>query len=352
MPESLRQPRSLVRLNGVAYGPLSWETDSNSFYQADTFRAVFAVANTPGLESLGNEEQIDIEILGGFPSDPDNYSPGDLSSVFAGRVDDVDIDLIARTVTLTGRDLTGALIDVKTSEKYVAKTASDIATVLAGKHGLTPVVTATTTIVGRYYQQDKGVRLQDENTEWDLLTWLAREENFVCYVQGKELHFEPAPDEAKSPVLFRYTVPDQGGPISFDGTKITLGRSLTLAKGIKVEVSSWQPKSKKVVRRVATRGGGSDPQKYAYSIPNLTADQARQRANKILADLSRHELKIGIDGPAAALAKTDLIQLTGTGSAWDTVYHPATVSRSFDMDGGYTWRIDAKNHNTESTATL
>jgi hypothetical protein len=57
-------------------------------------------------------------------------------------------------------------------------------------------------------------------------------------------------------------------------------------------------------------------QEYSYSIPGLTPEQAQQRANQLLAELSRHEVRLAMSGPADnLLRKSDLIEFTGTGTA-------------------------------------
>lgn len=200
-----RQPRGIVKVAAVAVpgtgvavpGWIDWSVDSNTFYQADTFRVSFA-ATAMSTETSANwlslQKEAFVEIFAGFPSDPTNYSEADLRSQIFGRIDDIDYDPVSTLITVTGRDLTAAFIDAKTSIQYQNLTASEIATKLALAHGLTPIVTATTTKAGTFYAFDH-VSMTDERSEWDLLTWLASEEGYVCYVKGIELHFEPRQDD-------------------------------------------------------------------------------------------------------------------------------------------------------------
>ena len=361
-----RQPRGLVTVNGQRVPWKSWSTDANSFYQANTFQCEMPLSALPaatGADWFASQAQIEVEIYAGFPNDPDGYTAADLKSLFFGRVDELAVDWTGTALTISGRDLTGALIDTKTSEKYPNQTASQIAELLAGKYGLTAVVTSTSTKVGRYYEIDN-VRTQDERTEWDLLTWLAREERFNCYVQGKELHFGPPASTGKSYGL-TYTPPSADGAASANATRITTSHSLMLAKDIVVTVQSWNAKNKKAFTRKAqasrtknatTAGTGksSTPmQEYSYAIPGLTPDQAQQRAQQILAELSKHEFKLSFEGPADNdLSAGDTIQLSGTGTAFDQTYYPDTIVRSMSMDEGYRWRVDAKNHSPNAEPDL
>lgn len=361
-----RQPRGLVTVNGQRIPWKSWSTDANSFYQANTFRCDVPLTALPSAASVdwfASQAQIEVEIFAGFPTDADGYTAADLKSLFFGRVDELAVDWTGTVLTISGRDLTGALIDTKTSEKYPNQTASQIAEILAGKYGLTPVVTSTSTKVGRYYEIDN-VRTQDERTEWDLLTWLAREERFNCYVQGKELHFGP-PASTGKPYTLTYTPPSADGAASANATRITTSHSLTLAKDIMVTVKSWHSKDGKAYVRKAqssraknsvTAGLGKSTtptQEYSYVIPGLKPDEAQNRAQQILAELSKHEFKLSFEGPADNdLSAGDTIQLSGTGTPFDQTYYPDTIVRSMSMDEGYRWRVDAKNHSPENEPNL
>jgi phage protein D len=275
------------------------------------------------------------------------------------------MDLIRGELAITGRDLTAELIDTKTSAKYTNLKSSQIVTKIAAAHGLTPVVTATSTPVGRYYQIDK-VRLQDERSEWDLLTWLAREEQFDVFVKGQSLYFQPQASTDNPSRTFTFTPPTvPGASPRFDQQSIKLKRSLTLAKDITVTVSSWNSKSKRSFSKSATATHTKnkvlkdatsptyDKQTYAYYIAHLTPDQAQQRAEQILADLTKHERKVEIEGPADNdLAVTDVFAVSGTQTSFDQAYHPDSIIRSYSLEDGYRWSITAKNHPAESDTTL
>jgi hypothetical protein len=109
---------------------------------------------------------------------------------------------------IEGRDLSSRLIENKTQEAFVNQTSSQVATTLAQRRGLTPQVTATTTLVGRYYQQDH-VRdslnqFSRTTTEWDLLIYLAQREGFDVFVKGTTLYFQPTTDPSADPYVVRW----------------------------------------------------------------------------------------------------------------------------------------------------
>ena len=233
----------MVKINGVASPAwIDLEVDTNAYHEADTFAVTLALSGLVAPQDkawFAEQDTISVEVLAGFPVDPDNFGSADLTSWIIGNVDQVDFDPGQGVMHLSGRDLTSLLIDAKTTEKWQTQTASQIATTLATRHGLTPVVTATTTPVGRYYQIDH-VSMTSADTEWEFLTWLATQEGFVVYVRGTELHFEPRPDPNDAPTYeIRWEEPsEQIGYFQSNAKRLSFSRTLTVGKGVVVQVRS------------------------------------------------------------------------------------------------------------------
>lgn len=341
-----RQPRGVVKIAGEACeGWLRYTTDENEFNQPDTFDVIFALSGLPESRDANwwaTQEEVEVELFAGFPADPTSYSEADLTSIFKGKADDIDIDWGRMVVTVSGRDRTADLMDAKTSERDTNSTSSDIVSKIASRRGLTPVVTSTSTKVGKFYQLDN-VGMTEERTEWDLITWLARQEGFVTFVRGSELHFGPRSDAGQDPYLVKVEAPGDGrGYWRSSAGAVAVRRTLMAARGVKVEVRTWNSKRKKAFTKTASRGKAE--QVYRYTIPNLTPEQAQERADKLLEEISRHALTLSISGPADAdLRVDDVISLEGTGTACDQVYFPQSISRTMSSDGGYEWDITAKN---------
>lgn len=355
-----RTPRGLVKINGtIIPGWVSLGVVNNAFFQADTFDATFAVSKLPdefGPAWWSDTDKMELELFIGFPPDPANFSPSDLDSMIFGLVDQVDWDVDRGVITASGRDLTSRFQETKSDAKYPNLTASQIVAKLAAEHGLTPVVTATDTKAGRFYSIDN-VLLQDNRAQWDLLCYLARQESFTVYVKGKELHFEPMPPLNGDPYVIQCKLPDQdGGPIKGNFQALKVSRSLTIAKDIVVKVRSWNAQKKNAFVRQAKasrKGSSGDMQTYVYDIPGLTADQAQQRAKQLAEELSKHERKASIDGPADnILQRTDVLKVEGTNTSWDQVYFIDSIGRTLDAGGGYSWSIGVKNHSPETEVTV
>lgn len=350
-----RTPRAAVKLNGaIVAGWEAVEVDNNAFRAADTFRVVFASEGLQkgyGPEWFASQASIDCEIFAtDAPADPANYQPTDADRLILGQVDDIEFDPLSGTISITGRDWTAKLIDTKTSENFLNKTASDVATILARRHGLAPVVTATTGKVGTYYSQDH-MSLTQERSEWDILAELARFVDFDVFVKGKELHFQPKATSAEQYAI-EWEFPAEGAPTA-NVTTMRFNRSLTIAKGVVVTVRSWNAKQKKafeaswpksVKSAKPGQSGAADPLRYHYTIAGLTQDQAFQEARRRYDMIVRHMMTISADLPGDALLDCGkVLVVRGTGTAWDQDYYPDSVLRSLSTDEGYRMTVNAKN---------
>jgi phage protein D len=364
-----RQPRGVVKVNGeLIVGWIDFEVTNNAFYSSDTFRCRFAGRLLPDDRNLAwfaKQKDMYVELFIGFPSDPLNYTANDLQSWIYGQVDDIDIDPVTNTVSVTGRDLTRVLIDTKTTEKWPNKTSSQIATMIAQEHGLTPVVQKTTLPAGKLYAIDF-VNMSVERSEWDILTYLANQEGYRVWVRGQSLYFQPPPDPTQaSPytLQWRPAVNDQGIPVA-NFEMLHLKRSLTVSRGIQVVIRSWNPKTGKALTasypakkprtiQVGKSSVGEGAQIYTRSIDGLDQQGALQYAQNWYKQLVAHEMKFEVTMPGDnELDTTSLIQLGGTGLAFDQVYYPDSISRTFSLDGGYEMTVSAKNHSPETQVPL
>ncbi len=177
----------------------------------------------------------------------------DFMSLITGYVDNVTIDPLHQTAHISGRDLSSGLIEARTHETFANRTSSDIATLLAGRHGLGANVQQTTTPVGRYWQLEHDRITLDQfsraTTEWDLLVGLAEREGFDLWVSGQTLNFVPTPT-AVSPDSVLRSATTLNGPPNLTGLR--LERSLTLAQVLTVTVKSWNSRMAQTFVRSAT----------------------------------------------------------------------------------------------------
>lgn len=353
-PSSLaRQPIGVVLINGVQVPCTEWEVTSNGYYRADTFSISVAASGMPkGLQSadLANMDQITVEIRASV----DGSKP---TSLIIGIVSDFDQDWRDGLITMTGRDHTADFIEAKTTEKFQNQTSAQIVTTLAGRHGLTADVQATSTLAGRYYEIDHD-RLTDQTTEWDLITYLAQKEGYDAWVTGTTLHFKPATLVEGTPVQIRWTPPGTA-PAQGAFVKLSTRRNLTLAPDAQVIVYSWNHRQKAAFKAIAratksrkSQSSGGTSQIYTFRVPGLTHDQALQLAQSKLEEITRHErnLEIEMAGDVTLTARNQ-IQLQGTSTAWDQLYWIDEISRSQSF-GAFTQTVKAKNHSPQSVVSV
>jgi phage protein D len=278
-----------------------------------------------------------------------------------GQVDDLDYDPVMKTMTLHGRDLTARMIDTKVSVNNLNQTSSQIAAQFAANHGLTPVITATTTKIGTVYNQNAS-NLKQERAEWDILCELATFENFDVFVTGQELHFQPKPTDTGARYALVWTPPEtdaHGYPIG-NFTGIQFNRSMTIAKGVTVTVKSWNAKDKKTYSasypKAATttkagQSGAATPLSYLFTKPGLTQDQCQKWAMQQYQQITQHMVKMTADLPGDDLLTcSNIVQVRGTGSAWDQDYYPDSVKRSLSVGEGYRMTVSAKNISQDQEA--
>lgn len=365
-----RQPRSIVKVgiggvnSGVVMpGWISWSVDNNSFYAADTFRVTFAISQLPPQFNAAwwaLQTDVYVEIFAGFPANPDNgaYAATDLLSLIYGKTDEIVFDPVRRVIELNGRDLTSTLIDTKTTEKWKDQTASQIANILALRHNLTPVVTATKIVTGTYYTLDN-VTVTDQRSEWDLLSYLASKEKFNVYLAGQSLHFEPIVPANSNPYLLQWQAPtaDNASP-TLNAMEFRFSRTLTIAKGISVVVKSqnqkgknftvtWPGKGKGIQAGQASPFGGT--QIFSFVLAHSDPQKSLLYAQKMYREITAHEYKLDVTLPADNILNPRLLmQVAGTGTNFDQTYYPDTITRDFSMDEGYKMRVHAKNHSPQS----
>ena len=371
-----RAPRCIVKLGAadstvVMPGWVNVEVVNNNMTSADTFHVTFAASMLPdAFDANWFSEQADmyVSVYMGFPADPDNYSSSDLTQFIYGQVDAIEYDPVERMIDVSGRDLTRVFIDTKSTEKYVNLTSSQIATQLATAHGLIPQVTQTTTKALKYYDIDHVV-MTDERSDWELLMYLAQVEGFIVYVRNKTLYFGPNPVETAAPYAYApYVIQwqpasDASGADTANVQTLNFQRALTIGRGVQVVIRSWNSKQAKgftatfpsAAKRIQV--GKSTPfgqsQVYARTIPNLTQAQADQRAQSLYNSIVQHEMRLTAELPGDVLLDTtSVIQVTGTGTAYDQIYYPDSISRRFGWDGGFSMHVSAKNMAPESQATL
>ena len=337
----VRLPQLRVLANGV---PLAGATDavvtSTGYFAADRFRVHAALVGDAAIWAGTPDIAIDVQMA---------LSPmGGFASLVQGQADLVSIDPLHGTLTIEGRDLSAALIEARTQETFANRKSSEIATMLAGRHGLAADVQPTATPVGRYWELEHDSLTLNAagrtTTEWDLLVTLAQHEAFDLWVSGTTLHFR-APDTLAPPASLRAAA-TLFGPANL--TTLRLDRALTFAGDIVVTVKSWHSRAGSAcVQTAQTQRGAATSRRYVYVVPNLTPDAALLVAQNKLTELTAHELVAHAEMPGEfSLWPRARMQLTGTGTIFDTVFRIDEVERRLHATRGFSQRLRARASST------
>jgi phage protein D len=346
-----RAPQIRIIANGqVLTGAMQAQVQSNNYYAADRFSVTAALGADPWASAAFWASTSDILVDLQFSLD----GGASFTSLVQGAVDNISIDPSLGFLTFDGRDLAAALIEARIQETFANRTSSEIASLLAQRHNLTPHVSPTTTPVGRYYQGEHDRTTLNQfsrmTTEWDLLAFLAQQEGFDLFVQGQALCFQPA----AQPASLALTLSPR------DVLDLRLARSLTLARDIEVVVKSWNSRQNSALSEKASANrsdsferSGRSPQRYIFVRPNLTPDDALKFAQQKIAELARHERSVSIRMPGELeLTPRSIVAIHGTGTDFDQTYYIDVIERRFRQNGGLIQQVIAHNSSPRLDATV
>ena len=354
---TIHKARGIAVVAGQQVRFSAFHAEANGFSAADTFELTCpwfvqdtpsgetVLANGPGFESvLMTQDVIPIQLYAGYPANPNAFDTGDLTQIMDGYMDTAewDFDDTGEFVTITGRNRLAPLLDTVISSKYPNLTSSSIAAMIAQEHGLTPVVTPTTTLAGTFYNQNSTV-LGANAKEWDLLLFLAKMENFIVRVRGQQLLFGPY--STVTGYVNQDPIPYTWG---YDIETLKITRAPQAAKDIVVKVYSYDRNGKyRIVETARASSGGSPKQEYVetYTIPGLSRAQAQAQAKAILAQLSSAQLI----GQLTGAGNTDMaidrqIALYGVGQGLSSTYYLTRVRHTLDITSdGYSIDVSFSN---------
>ena len=139
-------------------------------------------------------------------------------------------------------------------------------------------------------------------------------------------------------------------------------RCFTLTKDVTVYIRV--PYSPLTGRAFTAKAGKKNPtinstsagnQIYTLTLAGLTPQQAQQKAQSLLSQITLNEIKMEATLPfpeGSILTKASPIQVIGTQSRLDQVYYSDTIIRRIAYGEGYTVEINAKNFDVNSQVVL
>ena len=346
---SVRHPRLQVLANGSPLaGVREAEVSANSHFGASRFSVAIALGADPQwtADYWSAQSSVTLEVQVGFVPDGAPDSAAAWVSLILGAADTVDIEFPEQLVRVQGRDLTAALLTARTQETFANQTSSEIAATIAARQNLTPVVTTTSTLAGRYYELEHDQltlgQFSRASTEWDLLVFLAQQEGFDVFVEGSSLYFQPPQADPTSPNATLRPVATANGSANL--IDLRMERCLALAGNVGVTVKSWNSRQGIAYTQSAGNAGAAQAQNYQLVRPNLLPDQASALAQNWLGMLIQHERVITAHMPGElVLTPRSVVALEGTGTAFDQIYYVDTIERQIRFNGGFVQHVRAKN---------
>lgn len=350
-----RRPRAVLMVGDKQIKWTAFEMQHNGIYEAATLRVTMPV-EFKDWAFWSQQTEIIVDVYVGFLSGPDeNLTTADLPLLMTARIDEFRLDPVTSTVTLAGRDLTSLFIDHKVSANYQNLTSSQIMSVLVEKFPiLNQNITKTTTLVGNYYTGDFTL-MAAHTSMWKLMTFLAQQEGFQCLILGRDIYFGKFGSElSDGPYGIVYQKPsdERASPV-INVERIVFGHDLTISNEVTVTVSSHHGmhgasyhatahnNRKSVTVQKSAKLVGL-PTHYSYTFPGLTEADCKKKAYQFLASISLHEYRVEatMPGDTVTFPWTPL-QVTGTGTPFDTTYQIARITRTFDTRG-YLQTVDAR----------
>jgi phage protein D len=350
----VRRPRLRLTVNGSVIACMSAEITSQRGSHAATFRReVNHNILSPGSGSSWLDvDQIEVVVDIGFAGQGAAL-PTVWTSMVSGIVDRVSLDPVLSLAVLDGRDYAARLIDLPLQDAYLNKTGAEVARDLASRCGLAADVDDTAGLVGQYYQIQHsktvfGAYSRHANG-WDLLSELAEIENYELWVDGRTLHFK-RPSQAGQPLAVSFGPGNAGGSFPvLNVDTLSLDRTTGLSGPVQVGIDSWNSRQKQRITARYPVSVSGKVRLYTILKPNLQAEQADALAKAAYLQLrARKRTLLATMAGELTLTPRRTLQMTGTGTGWDTVYIVDRIVRHICLQRGFTQHISAVTLEDES----
>jgi len=339
----LRTPRAFVIANGAPITPMSVEVQMSKTHKSDTFHCEIPFgALPPGMDeafwSTANDISVQVQIQTDAFSGP--------TQVFDGKVDQVQHEFDTRVLKVQGRDKTAALIDKTSTEKFTNQQPDQIVQTICGRHGITANTDSVAKKAGKIFQIDYA-KMTQRVSEWTVIQKLADLFGMTAYMTGGQVYWKNYPEQL--PVVnVAYVPPTPFSYANGNFMRLRTARNLVLGRPVHVKVQSWNHKEAKLYQNEQVAPGSGDPLIYNYQSPGMTNDQVEKLAQKRLSENTSHELSFDLEMPGdPTVTPRFMMQLSGTGTAYDATHEIKTVEHQISQEAGYRMTISAKSKSTK-----
>ena len=324
----VRQLQVYLQVNGANLTVLDAEAIQRAARESSTLSATIALDDNPGFDEDFWLVQAPIQAAL-------FVSAGGLSgTLVSGKLDKGAVDLDTRTVKVSGRDMSGALHEMKASKSWINQTPSQIVQELAGMAGLAANASGLSLMAGKLFQIDY-TKIANDVSLSQIIHKLGEFEGARWWVKDSTLYYQP-PDQATGAYPVVYSKPQNGGPAGGNFLKLNIDRNMVLAQGATVNVAGWHQKKEQTIK--STQGSG--PATYNFEIHNLEQDHADQYAKAKHSDIMLHQFTVTaemVGDPTIDIGQ----QLSLSGTPADNTYTIDSIHHQIG-DHGYTMTIEAR----------
>ncbi|MEC0231283.1 phage late control D family protein [Paenibacillus alba] len=318
-------PRGLIEVDGkLMRWPdlISIRVIGTLYMAADTFEV--KVRNDEFLSDWLRKNQ-EVKIYLGYVENPNKWYKNELTHVFTGKIDGVSPSFSRdMTCRIIGRDYSAHFLDTTFTVAYAERTASQIATILCNKYGLTPSITATTDVIDRDMYQNR--------KEWEILQSLADHEGFICYVdKNKTFYFGPRDlsDEDIEANLYYKQGFKSNTSIDFDDNSLDTFNQVTVRHYTKKQLIEGTARDEALISSM-----GQVKERTYYTSKVKSQAQAQALAEKMLPEFSRYVVtgKASRMAGIPALVCEKKVSVTGCGR-FDGNYYVERFDHTLDKQG-------------------
>ena len=350
MPQ-LQAATASLSLNGITCPfLLELEVSQSNYMEAGQLRASILLRQDPESQAVGDlvsgagAPGSAIAFMAELGGTSDLNQPALMQPIMSGTVDMLGFDPSRGILEVVGRDYLAGLAYIPPPSTFVNQTSSQVVETLAASSGLDVSAVATSTIIGQYYEIEHSRGCLNTFSRFanalDLVVFLARLEQYDCWVSGQTLNFQPRTATSTLPFILDLSLLGPKSQYSTSLTSLRFDKRVSPDARSAVSVRSWNSRQRTVVE--SSYPSGSDGTSTVFIVPNLTGDAALMRAQSIYADLSRHRQVVsGSMAGDLSLFPRSVMRVQGS-NGWDGDYVVDEVTREINPHGGFTQSFVAR----------
>lgn len=331
---SVRQLAGIVTIGGVSVRCLSMDVNQTATAQPDTLNAEIALYKDGALALCSMPPTLPVT---------GSVEAGSGSGLlFIGTADTIEPDFTRGVLRVSARDQTKSLNNKKSYEDFRNMPIPAVVAMIAGRHGLAPLISAAGGMAGYKQNKEEYVLNTHGVVDWSIISNLADRAAARAFVQRNILYFLDILDPGPGSVSATFVPPSKSGHARGNVLKLEGSRNLDAGETSTCTVRSWDTKKRMMNFGLDAGGSGGGPKEFEFTHPQLDMGQCQNIARKRLQEVLRQELTARVTMPGrASVHPPGVLTVTGTGTIFDHAYNIDGVSHH--VANGYTMTVTGKN---------